>query len=136
MLKQGAVSGKVMEIQDLQHLESVVDKAGSSLLVVFFYTRSCGVCKELLRDFTQLCEEVSSAPCWLLKGIMKNVVSSGQPGVHVQRHFAVSDSSGSVDGCIVLPSNHALTLVLPCLSGCLCCRPSRSRFVLCLLATT
>jgi hypothetical protein len=52
------VSGKVMEIQDLQHLESIVDKAGSSLLVVFFYTRSCGVCKELLRDFTSLCEEV------------------------------------------------------------------------------
>lgn len=60
MLKQGAVSGKVMEIQDLQHLESVVDKAGSSLLCVFFYTRSCGVCKELLRDFTSLCEEAKS----------------------------------------------------------------------------
>lgn len=54
------MSGKVMDIQDLQHLESVVDKAGSSLLVVFFYTRSCGVCKELLRDFQQLCEEVSA----------------------------------------------------------------------------
>lgn len=60
LLKQDAVSGKVMDIQDLQHLESVVDKAGSSLLVVFFYTRSCGVCKELLRDFTQLCEEAKS----------------------------------------------------------------------------
>lgn len=62
MMKHGAVSGKVLEVQDLQHLESVVDKAGSSLLVVFFYTRSCGVCKELLRDFTQLCEEVSLFP--------------------------------------------------------------------------
>jgi Zn-dependent alcohol dehydrogenase len=61
MMKHGAVSGKVLEVQDLQHLESVVDKAGSSLLVVFFYTRSCGVCKELLRDFTQLCEEVSTS---------------------------------------------------------------------------
>lgn len=60
MMKQGAVFGKVMEIQDLQHLESVVDKAGSSLVVVFFYTRSCGVCKELLRDFEQLCQEVRS----------------------------------------------------------------------------
>jgi thiol-disulfide isomerase/thioredoxin len=60
MLKHGAVSGKVLEIQDLQHLESVVEKAGSSLLVVFFYTRSCGVCKELLRDFQQLCDEAKS----------------------------------------------------------------------------
>jgi hypothetical protein len=45
-------------VADLQHLESLVDKAGSSLVVVFFYTRSCGVCKELLKDFAQLCEEV------------------------------------------------------------------------------
>ena len=50
----------MLEIRDLEHLESVVDKAGSSLLVVFFYTRSCGVCKELLKDFVQLCEEVSN----------------------------------------------------------------------------
>jgi thiol-disulfide isomerase/thioredoxin len=63
MLKHGAVSGKVLEIQDLQHLESVVEKAGSSLLVVFFYTRSCGVCKELLRDFQQLCDEVRLQAC-------------------------------------------------------------------------
>jgi thiol-disulfide isomerase/thioredoxin len=68
MMKHGAVAGKVLEVQDLQHLESVVDKAGSSLLVVFFHTRSCGVCKELLKDFKQLCEEVRllalRVVCW------------------------------------------------------------------------
>lgn len=63
MLKHGAVSGKVLEISDLQHLDAVVEKAGSSLLVVFFYTRSCGVCKELMKDFKQLCEEVRLQAC-------------------------------------------------------------------------
>jgi hypothetical protein len=50
--------GSVIEIQDLEHLESVVDKSGSCLVVLFCYTRSCGVCKGLLAEFQALCEEV------------------------------------------------------------------------------
>lgn len=50
--------GSVIEIQDLEHLESVVDKSGSCLVVVFCYTRSCGACKALLAEFQALCEEV------------------------------------------------------------------------------
>lgn len=54
LLKHPASYGKVTEVQDLQHLEALVDKAGSSLVVVFFYTRSCGVCKALLQDYQQV----------------------------------------------------------------------------------
>ncbi|WIA41159.1 hypothetical protein OEZ86_004778 [Tetradesmus obliquus] len=60
-LKQQLVLGKVVEIQDLEHLESLLDKAGSSLVVVAFYTRSCGVCKELLKEFQSMCEEAKAA---------------------------------------------------------------------------
>jgi Zn-dependent alcohol dehydrogenase len=51
----------VVEIQDLEHLESLLDKAGSSLVVVAFYTRSCGVCKELLKEFQSMCDEAKAA---------------------------------------------------------------------------
>uniref|UniRef100_A0A383VNP6 Thioredoxin domain-containing protein n=1 Tax=Tetradesmus obliquus TaxID=3088 RepID=A0A383VNP6_TETOB len=60
-LKQQLVLGKVVEVQDLEHLESLLDKAGSSLVVVAFYTRSCGVCKELLKEFQSMCEEAKAA---------------------------------------------------------------------------
>jgi thiol-disulfide isomerase/thioredoxin len=52
---------QVVEIQDLEHLESLLDKAGSSLVVVAFYTRSCGVCKELLKEFQSMCDEAKAA---------------------------------------------------------------------------
>jgi hypothetical protein len=52
---------QVVEVQDLEHLESLLDKAGSSLVVVAFYTRSCGVCKELLKEFQAMCDEAKAA---------------------------------------------------------------------------
>lgn len=57
---QDITFGKVVEVQDLEHLESLVDKAGSSLVVVCFYTRSCGACKALLQEFQHLCEEAKA----------------------------------------------------------------------------
>lgn len=36
-----------------------MDKAGSQLVVIFLYTRSCGACKQLLADFQALCEEAA-----------------------------------------------------------------------------
>jgi len=52
------VSGKVVEVQDLEHLEALMEHAGSCLVVLFCYTRSCGACKALLTEFEALCEEV------------------------------------------------------------------------------
>jgi len=116
------VSGKVMDIQDLQHLESVVDKAGSSLLVVFFYTRSCGVCKELLRDFTQLCEEVST-------------LSSGS---HVPRLNSLAVTVTVSSGAAVLPKTPSCWLLIAQVCTVLlpCCRQNLRKSGLCLRATT
>eukprot|EP00878_Enallax_costatus_P035109 GHUV01039086.1.p1 GENE.GHUV01039086.1~~GHUV01039086.1.p1 ORF type:complete len:157 (-),score=24.51 GHUV01039086.1:749-1219(-) len=57
---QDVTFGKVVEIKDLEHLDSLVDKAGNSLVVVCFYTRSCGACKALLQEFQHLCEEAKA----------------------------------------------------------------------------
>lgn len=54
---QDVTFGTVVEVQDLEHLESLLEKAGSSLVVVCFYTRSCGACKALLQEFEHLCQE-------------------------------------------------------------------------------
>eukprot|EP00878_Enallax_costatus_P008729 GHUV01009123.1.p1 GENE.GHUV01009123.1~~GHUV01009123.1.p1 ORF type:complete len:237 (+),score=33.82 GHUV01009123.1:202-912(+) len=59
-LAQDVTFGKVVEIKDLEHLDSLVDKAGNSLVVVCFYTRSCGACKALLQEFQHLCEEAKA----------------------------------------------------------------------------
>lgn len=58
LLQQGAVYGRVLEVADLEHLEHMLDSAGSSLVVVALYTRSCGACKALLAEFAELCAEV------------------------------------------------------------------------------
>lgn len=71
---------QVIEVQDLEHLESLIDKAGSSLVVVCFYTRSCGACKALLKEFLALCEEAKaqqarcSGDCWNRSTGMENML--------------------------------------------------------------
>lgn len=59
---QGGAStpGVVTEIQDIQHLEQLLERSGSSLVVIYFYSRSCGACKQALRCFEELCKEVGA----------------------------------------------------------------------------
>ncbi|GBF91936.1 thioredoxin-like, chloroplastic [Raphidocelis subcapitata] len=60
-LAAGIEPGTVVEIRDLEHLESALDKAGSRLLVVCLYTSSCGACKAALKRLDALCAEASRA---------------------------------------------------------------------------
>ncbi|KAF8062681.1 thioredoxin-like 4 [Scenedesmus sp. PABB004] len=55
------VLGQVVEVEDLEHLEALLERSGSSLVVVAFYTRSCGACKALLAEFAALAEEAKAA---------------------------------------------------------------------------
>ncbi|KAK9807057.1 hypothetical protein WJX72_012249 [[Myrmecia] bisecta] len=48
-----------MEVRSLPHLEKLVEKAGSAVVVISFYTRSCGGCKDMLKHYRQLCMEAS-----------------------------------------------------------------------------
>jgi thiol-disulfide isomerase/thioredoxin len=103
-LSEVFIYGKVVELQDLQHLEGLVDKAGSSLLVVFLYTRSCGVCKALLQDFQALCEEVrvvcGRGAVWPLEGRM--CVHSTRPSRRQARltpHKQQQQQQACVGGC-------------------------------------
>jgi hypothetical protein len=54
----GTSEGKVYEVYDLAQLDRVLEWAGNSLVVVCFYTRSCGACKSLLSYFEELSKEV------------------------------------------------------------------------------
>jgi hypothetical protein len=49
-----------IEVQDLEQLDKLMEWAGNSLVVVCFFTRSCGACKGLLACFDQLCKEVGA----------------------------------------------------------------------------
>jgi thiol-disulfide isomerase/thioredoxin len=47
----------VVSIKDLSHLEMLLDVAGGRLAVLYLYTTSCGVCKEMQRLFKATCQE-------------------------------------------------------------------------------
>lgn len=50
--------GKLISVSDSVNLDFVMDQAGSQLVVVFMYSRQCGVCKDAARRFEQLKNEV------------------------------------------------------------------------------
>ena len=47
----------ITEVQDLAHLERRLDQAGSSVVCLALYSRSCGACKEMLQHQQQLCRD-------------------------------------------------------------------------------
>ncbi|CAK0785139.1 hypothetical protein CVIRNUC_008345 [Coccomyxa viridis] len=47
----------VTDLKNLAHLDRVADSAASSVVVVAFYSRSCGICKEMLKHYAKLCKE-------------------------------------------------------------------------------
>lgn len=49
-----------VEVACLAHLERYVEIAGSSIIVVAFYSRSCGACKQMLQHYTEICQEACS----------------------------------------------------------------------------
>ncbi|KAL0019873.1 hypothetical protein WJX79_006289 [Trebouxia sp. C0005] len=49
----------VIEVRTLAHLDQLVDSAGSAIVLLYFYSKSCGTCKEVLQHCSQLCQENS-----------------------------------------------------------------------------
>lgn len=49
--------GGIIEVSSLAHLEALLGAAGGQLVVLTAYTRSCGICKHVLRELeVVLCE--------------------------------------------------------------------------------
>lgn len=49
--------GTVLEVRNLRQLELLLEKAGNSVVVIFFYSKSCGACKQILCKYSRLCTE-------------------------------------------------------------------------------
>ncbi|DBB01395.1 hypothetical protein WJX77_003280 [Trebouxia sp. C0004] len=49
----------VLEVRTLAHLDQLIDSAGSAIVLLYFYSKSCGTCKEVLQHCSQLCQENS-----------------------------------------------------------------------------
>ncbi|CAL5229040.1 g12289 [Coccomyxa viridis] len=47
----------VTELKNLAHLDRIVESASSSVVAIAFYSRSCGICKEMLKHYSKLCRE-------------------------------------------------------------------------------
>jgi hypothetical protein len=56
MLASG--DGAVIEVEDLDSLGYLLEAAGSSLVVLLLYSRSCGVCKQVVGFLETLSAEV------------------------------------------------------------------------------
>jgi len=50
-------SSSTAEVTTLAQLERVVQEAGSEIVVVAFYSRSCGACKQMLQMYRAKCQE-------------------------------------------------------------------------------
>ncbi|KAJ9519571.1 hypothetical protein QJQ45_000652 [Haematococcus lacustris] len=53
-------------VEDLPHLELALEKAGSAVVVLFFTSRACGVCKEAGRVFEAMCRDARCAQARVL----------------------------------------------------------------------
>ncbi|GIL77074.1 hypothetical protein Vretimale_3145 [Volvox reticuliferus] len=53
--------GRLITVPDTAGLDAVIEQAGSQLVVVFMYSRQCGVCKDAARRFEQLRNEAHRA---------------------------------------------------------------------------
>lgn len=50
--------GRVWDVRNLAHLDRVHDAAQNKVVVVFAYSRSCGLCKHVLKLFEDMSTEV------------------------------------------------------------------------------
>ncbi|EFN52684.1 hypothetical protein CHLNCDRAFT_138664 [Chlorella variabilis] len=49
--------GSVIEVAGLAHLEALLEAAAGQLVVLTVYSRSCGICKDVLRELEAVCRE-------------------------------------------------------------------------------
>ncbi|PSC71718.1 thioredoxin-like chloroplastic [Micractinium conductrix] len=50
-------AGGVLEVAGLAHLERILEEATGQLVVLTVYSRSCGICKEVVRELEGICHE-------------------------------------------------------------------------------
>ncbi|GAB4820332.1 hypothetical protein N2152v2_007378 [Parachlorella kessleri] len=53
-IQPSSVAGAVQDITNLPHLERAIEVSGGALCVLALYSRSCGICKDVLADFKEL----------------------------------------------------------------------------------
>lgn len=51
------LAGGVLEVQSLVHLETILQEATGQLVVLTVYSRSCGICKQVLQELEEVCRE-------------------------------------------------------------------------------
>ncbi|GAX85252.1 hypothetical protein CEUSTIGMA_g12672.t1 [Chlamydomonas eustigma] len=57
-LKRTSVeSGEITEVEDLAQLDLLLETAGSRLVLLFLYSKACGVCKEAKLRYSELSQE-------------------------------------------------------------------------------
>uniref|UniRef100_A0A7S3VTF6 Thioredoxin domain-containing protein n=1 Tax=Dunaliella tertiolecta TaxID=3047 RepID=A0A7S3VTF6_DUNTE len=49
--------GHVIEVEDLDHLETISNAAGSRLCVLFLHSKACGTCKSVAKEFEEMCKQ-------------------------------------------------------------------------------
>jgi hypothetical protein len=48
-------------VEDLEHLEAVLEKSGTCMAIMFFYSRTCGVCKDALKQYESMCKDAAGS---------------------------------------------------------------------------
>lgn len=47
----------ILHVSDLCHLEAILEAVGGQLVILYLHSRSCGICKEIRRGYTELCND-------------------------------------------------------------------------------
>eukprot|EP00798_Chlamydomonas_sp_ICE-L_P001446 gene1446-32820_t len=50
----------VEEVEDLEHFNLLLDAAGSRLVVLFIYSKACGICKDAMQRFELMCDDTKN----------------------------------------------------------------------------
>lgn len=80
--------GSVIDIRDLLQLEQLFSRAGNNLVVVFFYSKSCGVCKETAQRYELVRRETQSQRARVVFA-KHNVINEFDEASDVARYYKV-----------------------------------------------
>lgn len=96
-------SGKVLELRDLSHLETLTSAFESTVIVICFYKRSCGTCKNMLLKYGQLAQDAKRE--WARAVFLKhNIINEFDDVSDVARLHKVKATPGFIffdDGAVV-----------------------------------
>jgi len=102
-VKSSIECGNVVPVRNLQHLDLLMDAAGGRLVIVALHSCSCGVCKDLLRAFEQICSESRSQRAGIIF-LSHDVINEFDYPSDVARYYAIKSVPRFlffVDGALV-----------------------------------